>query len=105
MQISSLNPGAHVVLVGGAHGNEPAGVKAIVQRHRAFRNGEIALNQGKISFLLGNPKSAKDDHGYHIAPQDCQVAVPSLLVKPTDEAIRLGSYHDHILIFKVLSRR
>ncbi|MGB9437039.1 MAG: succinylglutamate desuccinylase/aspartoacylase family protein [Desulfobacterales bacterium] len=61
MQISSRNPGAHVVIVGGTHGNEPGGVKAIVQLHRAFRNGEITLKQGKISFLLGNPKAFEKD--------------------------------------------
>jgi succinylglutamate desuccinylase len=64
MQISSQNPGAHVVIVGGTHGNEPGGVKAIVQLHRAFRNGEIALDQGKISFLLGNPKAYEKDVRY-----------------------------------------
>ena len=122
MCISSPNPGAHVVIVGGTHGNEPGGVKAIVQLHRAFRNREIALNRGKISFLLGNPKAyekdlryidsdlnrmfvkqdpskdiktgtklskgrkyARDVHGYHVAPQDCHVVVPSLVVKPTDD--------------------
>ena len=146
MHISSSNPGAHVVIVGGTHGNEPGGVKAIVQLHRAFRNGEISLKRGKISFLLGNPKAyekdvryidsdlnrifvkqappsvegkraleieaflrdhdninalldlhsvsigdfkllvyTKDNHGYHVAPQDCYVVVPSLVVKPTDD--------------------
>ena len=64
IQISSQHPGAHVVIVGGTHGNEPAGVKAIVQLHRAFRNGEISLDQGKISFLLGNPKAYEKDVRY-----------------------------------------
>ena len=57
IQTSSPNPGDHVVIVGGIHGNEPGGVRAIVQLHRALRNGEIALKRGKISFLLGNPKA------------------------------------------------
>ena len=64
MHLASLNPGAHVVIVGGTHGNEPGGVKAIVQLHRAFRNGEITLNRGKISFLLGNPKAYQKDVRY-----------------------------------------
>ena len=46
------------------HGNEPGGVKAIVQLHRAFRNGEIRLKRGKISFLLGNPKAYEKDVRY-----------------------------------------
>ena len=57
LQLSSPNPGDHVVIVGGTHGNEPAGVKAMVQLHSAFKNGEVGLNQGKISFLLGNPEA------------------------------------------------
>ena len=64
MHLASPNPGAHVVIVGGTHGNEPGGVKAIVQLHRAFRNGEIRLNRGKISFLLGNPKAYEKDVRY-----------------------------------------
>jgi len=64
MHISSPNPGAHLVIVGGTHGNEPGGVKAIVQLHRVFRNREIALNRGKISFLLGNPKAYEKDLRY-----------------------------------------
>jgi succinylglutamate desuccinylase len=64
IHISSQNPGAHVVIVGGTHGNEPGGVKAIVQLHRAFRNGEIKLNRGKISLLLGNPKAYEKEVRY-----------------------------------------
>jgi succinylglutamate desuccinylase len=57
IQISSPKPGDHVVIVGGTHGNEPAGVKASVQLHRAFRNGDMALERGNISFILGNPEA------------------------------------------------
>jgi len=64
MPISSTNPGAHVVIVGGTHGNEPAGVNAIVELHRAFGCGKLRLNQGKISFLLGNSKAYEKDIRY-----------------------------------------
>ena len=64
LQVSSPNPGAHVAVVGGTHGNESAGVKAIVELHRAFTNGEIMPNRGKISFLLGNPKAYEKDIRY-----------------------------------------
>ncbi len=64
MHVSSPNPGAHVVIVGGTHGNEPGGVKAIVELHRAFRYGTVRLNQGKISFLLGNPKAYEKNVRY-----------------------------------------
>ena len=64
MSISSPNPGPHVVIVGGTHGNEPGGVKAIVELHRAFESGKVSLNQGKISFLLGNPNAYEKDVRY-----------------------------------------
>ena len=64
MQIVSPNPGAHVVIVGGTHGNEPGGVKAIVELHRDFKCGKIMLKRGKISFLLGNPKAFEKDVRY-----------------------------------------
>ena len=64
MQISSPNPGAHLVIVGGTHGNEPGGVKAIVKLHRALRCGKVPLNRGKISFLLGNPEAFEKDVRY-----------------------------------------
>jgi len=34
--------------------------------------------------LKKGQKFAKDDHGYHIAPQDCYVVVPSKAALPTD---------------------
>ena len=64
MQLSSATPGDHVVIVGGTHGNEAAGVKAIVRLHRAFLSGAITLKQGKISFVLGNPQAFEKDERY-----------------------------------------
>jgi succinylglutamate desuccinylase len=64
MDISSPNPGTHVVIVGGTHGNEPGGVNAMVELHRAFGSGKVRLKQGKISFLLGNPNAYKKDVRY-----------------------------------------
>ena len=34
--------------------------------------------------LKKGQKFAKDDHGYHIAPEDCYVVVPSKVVKSSD---------------------
>ena len=34
--------------------------------------------------LSKGQKYARDDHGYHVAPQDCHLVVPSRIVKPTD---------------------
>jgi succinylglutamate desuccinylase len=64
MNISSPNPGAHVAIVGGTHGNEPGGVKAIVELHRAHGSGKVELTRGKISFLLGNPNAYEKDVRY-----------------------------------------
>jgi succinylglutamate desuccinylase len=34
--------------------------------------------------LQSGQKFARDDHGYHVAPQECFIVVPSMTVKPTD---------------------
>jgi predicted deacylase len=47
--------GAHVVIVGGTHGNEPAGVAAIVAFHRRCCGGGEVLRSGTVTLLLGNP--------------------------------------------------
>jgi succinylglutamate desuccinylase len=64
MPISSPNPGPHLAIVGGTHGNEPGGVNAMVELHRALGSGKVRLNQGKISFLLGNPGAYEKDLRY-----------------------------------------
>ena len=64
LQIASPNPGDHVVIVAGTHGNEPGGVKAVIELHRALLSGDIALKRGKITFLLGNPEAYKKDVRY-----------------------------------------
>ena len=64
MDISSPNPGDHVAIVGGTHGNEPGGVKAMVELHRALGCGQVKLTRGKISFLLGNPNAYEKDVRY-----------------------------------------
>ena len=64
MDISSPNPGPHLVIVGGNHGNEPGGVKAMVELHRALGCGQVKLTRGKVSFLLGNPNAYKNDVRY-----------------------------------------
>jgi len=55
MQIDSGVEGPHVVVVGGTHGNEPSGVKAAVEVHDSIANQRIAMNRGRITFILGNP--------------------------------------------------
>jgi len=64
IQISAPNPGDHVVIVGATHGNEPSGVKAMVQLHQALESGEIRIKKGRISLLLGNPQAYERDVRY-----------------------------------------
>ena len=64
IEVLADKEGQHVVVVGGTHGNEPAGVKAIVAFHRQLKNGEIQLDSGKVSLLLGNPRAYQKDRRY-----------------------------------------
>lgn len=64
IEVATDRAGAHVVVVGGTHGNEPAGVKAMVRFHRQLQNGEITLQSGKLSLMLGNPPAYQKDRRY-----------------------------------------
>jgi succinylglutamate desuccinylase len=57
IQCSAPQAGAHVVIVGGTHGNEPAGVTAMIEFHRSLVDGQLALKSGTVSLLLGNPEA------------------------------------------------
>ena len=60
IEVAADREGEHVVAVGGTHGNEPAGVKAMVEFHRGLANGDIKLHAGKVSLLLGNPEAYRN---------------------------------------------
>jgi predicted deacylase len=64
MRIDSGVEGPHVVVVGGTHGNEPSGVKAVVEVHDSIVDRRIVLNRGKITFILGNPTAFERDERY-----------------------------------------
>jgi succinylglutamate desuccinylase len=64
IRVAAGREGKHVVIVGGTHGNEPAGVRAMVAFHRRLNNGEIKLDRGKVSLLLGNPHAYQKDQRY-----------------------------------------
>ncbi|MGD2037139.1 MAG: succinylglutamate desuccinylase/aspartoacylase family protein [Desulfobacterales bacterium] len=61
IEVAADRPGDHVVVVGGTHGNESAGVRAMVVFHRRLKDGEIKLNSGKISLLMGNLQAYRKD--------------------------------------------
>jgi len=46
--------GPLVLSLGGLHGNEPAGVHALMQVERAFQNGLATLKKGRIQAYAGN---------------------------------------------------
>ncbi|MGD9174647.1 MAG: succinylglutamate desuccinylase/aspartoacylase family protein, partial [Desulfobacterales bacterium] len=64
IELASNREGAHVVVVGATHGNEPAGVKAMVAFHRQVQNADVQLESGKVSLLLGNPQAFQKDQRY-----------------------------------------
>ena len=64
IEVAADREGEHVMVVGGTHGNEPAGVNAMVGFHRRLKDGEIKLNNGKVSLLLGNPQAYRNDRRY-----------------------------------------
>lgn len=64
IEVAADREGEHVVVVGGTHGNEPAGVNAMVAFHRRLKNGDIKLVRGKVSLLLGNPEAYRKDRRY-----------------------------------------
>ena len=64
IEVAADRQGAHVVVVGATHGNEPAGVRAMVGFHRQLQNGDLKLESGKVSLLLGNPQAYEQDQRY-----------------------------------------
>ncbi|MGB0453238.1 MAG: hypothetical protein ACPGJV_05945 [Bacteriovoracaceae bacterium] len=55
--------GPKIIVIGGTHGNEPAGVEAIFHVFNRL-HGKKALVMGEIQFILGNPSAYKDDVRY-----------------------------------------
>jgi predicted deacylase len=64
IEVTADREGEHVVVVGGTHGNEPAGVNAMLGFHQRLKDGEVKLNNGKVSLLLGNPQAYRNDRRY-----------------------------------------
>lgn len=64
IEVPSNREGSHVVVAGATHGNEPAGVMAMVAFHQKVQNGGLQLVSGKVSLLLGNPRAYEQDQRY-----------------------------------------
>jgi succinylglutamate desuccinylase len=61
IEVAADRAGEHVVVAGGTHGNEPAGVRAMVAFHRRLKDSDIKLSSGKVSLLMGNPQAYLKD--------------------------------------------
>lgn len=55
--------GPRVIVIGGTHGNEPAGVDAMCKICRFFQEG-LFIENGKVDFLIGNPEAYLKDVRY-----------------------------------------
>lgn len=60
----SLSSGPTLLVVGGTHGNEPSGVKAIMRMHQELQNNTQLLMKGRVFFLLANPEAYIRDVRY-----------------------------------------
>jgi len=62
---SEISPdGPEVLIVGGTHGNEPSGVKALLRFHQLLSADNSLLKQGRVHFLLGNPAAYLQNKRY-----------------------------------------
>ena len=58
-EVNSGKPGKHIVIVGGIHGHESAGVEAIKYINNHIESSTFKLEFGKVTFILGNPHAHK----------------------------------------------
>lgn len=74
--------GPTVVITGGTHGNEPAGVAFLRKTLLRLKRGELTLLQGRVIFAVGNPDAlatnSRDSNGFNLnrqfRPQSTQPA-------------------------------
>lgn len=59
IQISSSNPGKHVIFVVGSHGNEPGSLIAAQKIHTDLIENPSLLLSGKVTILLANPEAVR----------------------------------------------
>ena len=56
IHFASHTPGPRLIIIGGTHGNEPAGVDAMYKICRFFQEG-LQLESGSIDLIIGNPEA------------------------------------------------
>jgi succinylglutamate desuccinylase len=64
MIFDSGKEGPEILVIGGTHGNEPSGVKAIIHLYELLKTNPSLLVRGKVHFLLANPKAYLEGKRY-----------------------------------------
>lgn len=58
-QIQGLEPGPHVIICGGMHGDELIGIEVVKKLKEVFTRGEKRLISGKLTLILANVEAIK----------------------------------------------
>ena len=58
-QVSAPDPGPHVVILGGVHGDEKTGIIVVEKLRDTFMPGKENLTRGKLSLVLGNEEAIR----------------------------------------------
>lgn len=59
VEIGSAGQGPRVVIIGGVHGNEPCGVKAVERIEREFQSGGLSLSRGTLLLVVANEEALR----------------------------------------------
>ncbi|MDD1665811.1 MAG: succinylglutamate desuccinylase/aspartoacylase family protein [Methanomicrobiales archaeon] len=58
-QAEGPEPGPHVVVIGGTHGDERTGIEVVKTLQPLFAKGEKTLERGKLTLVLGNEEAIR----------------------------------------------
>lgn len=89
MALKSSQKGPCILLIGGTHGNEPAGVKALIELHQYLVKNPHSLLKGEVHFLLANPRAYIANKRY------IDFDLNRLFTAQTDEKIRRDDYYEY----------
>lgn len=59
LEISSAEAGPRVLVMGGIHGNEPCGVRAVERLTREFQGGALSLRKGTLQLVIANEEALR----------------------------------------------
>lgn len=58
-QWTGPNPGPHVLILGGVHGNEVTGVMLVGELRRDLESGTMTIGAGTLTLAIGNPRAVE----------------------------------------------